>query len=286
MARPLDPLDPESPDETGSLRSLLEAAGFAVHWYPLTEVGPPGDPRPLARGARTLLEGGTDLVVLTSARAVRALAGALADAGGEGWRRPTGLRVWAVGTSTARACAAAGLAPDRIPSAFSAEGLTREMAGWGPLEGQRVLFPRAAAGRDLVATALAEAGAVVTLVEAYRTEELPDEGARLLADARHGGLAAVALTAGSQARVLGRAAAGTWPNAVPIVVIGPSTEAAARAAGLPVAGGAEPHTFEGLVAALQGVRASASPSGADEGSGDRQVSPDQAEGSSAPGPRG
>jgi uroporphyrinogen-III synthase len=63
---------------------------------------------------------------------------------------------------------------------------------------------------------------------------------------------AVALTAGSQAWVIGRALGngGLWPEGVPLVVIGPATEAVALGVGLPQPLVADPHTLEGVVEVL------------------------------------
>jgi uroporphyrinogen III methyltransferase / synthase len=250
VTRPRDPGD--RPDR---LAALLAEAGFEAAPYPLIGIAGPRDPRALERAARDLLAGAYDVVLLTSARGAASLAAALDGAHGAGTarRRPAGLEVWVVGEATGRAASEAGLDPDRIPERYVAEGLLEAADGWGPLENRRILFPRAAEGRDLLPERLVEGGARVTLVEAYRAIECPDEATRLVGDARGGRLDAVALTAGSQARVLGGGAAGSWPPSIPLVAIGPATAVAARAAGLPAPSVAEPHTFEGVVAALQGL---------------------------------
>jgi uroporphyrinogen III methyltransferase / synthase len=247
------------------LDALLAEAGFQAGAYPLTRIDGPSDPRPLERAARDLLAGVYDVLLLTSARGAAALALALDRASGPDHARgtgtrsipgrgPTGLEVWVVGEATGRAAAEAGFPPDRIPDRYVAEGLLEAAEKWGPLEGRRILFPRAAEGRDLLPERLVAGGARVTVVEAYRAVEVPDEARRLVRDAREGRVDGVALTAGSQARVLGREAEGHWPLAVPLVAIGPATAVAARAAGLPDPRIAEPHTFDGVLAALKEVR--------------------------------
>lgn len=247
---------------TDRLVLLLEEAGLPAATYPLTRILPPRDPRPLERGARAILAGEVDVLLFTSARAVAPTVAAL-RAVDPAWTRPAGLEVWVVGEATGVAAEAAGLAPDRIPGRFVAEGIVEEAtapgAPWGPLQGRRILFPRAARGREVLQEELAAAGARVTLVEAYRTEDAPDEGLRLLTDARAGRIGAVTLTAGSQAWVLGRALGngGLWPEGVPLVAIGPAAEAAALGVGLPQPVVADPHTLEGVVEAVRSARVSA-----------------------------
>jgi uroporphyrinogen-III synthase len=267
------------------LLGKLEAAGMTGAPYPLTRTLPPADPGPLRRGARALLKGDVDILVLTSPRAVPPLRAALdwvrmVETGGsvalqsdgpraqrdsqsgQGFERPRSLEIWVVGPETGRAAASIGLAPDRIPDAYSAEGLASVA---GALQGKRVLFPRAAAGRDLLVEAMVERGAHVTLVEAYRSEPDPDAARALLAAVQEGALSAVVITASSQARALASALAGTavaagtgdgvpgWPAEVPLVAMGPPTASTARSHGLPVAAIAEPHSLDGLVTALRGA---------------------------------
>jgi uroporphyrinogen III methyltransferase / synthase len=239
------------------LGGLLRQGGHLPSAFPLTRIDPPADRRPLVRGARGLLDGEYQVLLLTSARAVPPLLEALDEASeGRGWVRPRSLRVWVVGVATGAAAAAAGLAPDRIPDRFVAEGLIEAAEAWETLKGTRVLFPRAAEGRELLPEALASSGAHVTLVEAYRAVEDPGAGDALLAAAGRGDLDVVVLTAGSQARVLAGAllrSARRWPSRVELVAIGPATRAAARAAGLPDPVVADPHTLDGVVAAVESL---------------------------------
>ena len=55
-----------------------------------------------------------------------------------------------------------------MPDEFRAEARGRASPR-GPLEGARVLLPRADIGREVIADQLRQAGAVVTEVVAYRT---------------------------------------------------------------------------------------------------------------------
>jgi uroporphyrinogen III methyltransferase / synthase len=254
VTRPLSLSPSPHPQTSDPLAALIREMGGEPRFYPLTRIIPPADARPLARGARGLLAGEFDRLLLTSARAVGPLVEALR---GEDplWRLPAGVEVWVVGEATGRAAEQAGLGPHRMPERFVAEGVLEALPSWGGVEGLSILFPRAAVGRERLPEGLAEAGARVTLVEAYAAELCPGEGDRLLADARAGGLEAVTLTAGSQAEVLAgalRRSGGSWPAEVPLVSVGPATSAVARQLGLTVCWEASPHTLDG-VAALLGV---------------------------------
>ena len=101
----------------------------------------------------------------------------------------------------------------------------------------------------MLAAGLAAAGWEVDVAEAYRTEPAEPGRAALAAVT-----AADAVTFTSSSTVTGfLSVAGR--DAVPptVVSIGPVTSATAREHGLAVAAEADPHTIDGLVAALVGV---------------------------------
>jgi uroporphyrinogen-III synthase len=238
------------------LGSLLRAAGHEPVHFPLTRIEPPQDGRALERGARALLRGEMDVLLLTSVRAIPPLVRVLENEAGGPWQRPPGLQVWVIGEATGAAAARAGLVPDRMPERFVAEELLDEAESWARLEGLRILFPRAAVGRSILPESLAHAGARVTLVEAYQAVEDGEQAERLVRSMVDGGVDMVTLSAGSQARVLARAMRGVIPAgscSVPFVAIGPATRLAMVSVGLPEPTVANPHTLEGLVIAVDAV---------------------------------
>ena len=113
-----------------------------------------------------------------------------------------------------------------------------------------MLLPGPAQGRDVLPAGLAAAGWEVDAVEAYRTVSVPMSGADRAVVA---GADAVCFASGSS--VKGFLEAGGGPVVLPpvVVCIGPTTAAAAVAAGLSVTAVAERHTLAGLVEALIGV---------------------------------
>lgn len=249
------------PDDGGRFRRLLLEAGWDILHSPLTRVEPPADPDPLRMAARGLSGDsgvmGADVLLLTSARAVRALAAALGDEGSDPRSLVSGLEVWVVGSATGRAARNAGFAVTRMPETFHGDALVREAAGWRKLEGLRVWYPRSAEGRDAIPEGLRRAGATVRTVPAYRIAAWPEMVEKLVAAVRSGSVDAVPLTAGSAARALADGWAVSsrrpWPGSVRVVAIGPVTGDRARALGLPVHGTADPHTLPGLVECIRGL---------------------------------
>lgn len=166
-------------------------------------------------------------------------------------------RIGCVGAATASALAGHGLIADIVPARGDGETLARaiidavggaagkpggepEITAAGPaLAGVRVLFPRAAEGREEAVHALAEAGAHVDIAPVYRSETVPaSEPAvrRGLARLVAGEVDAIAFFAPSQVHALCELlgeAAGERLRACPLIAcIGPTTAAALRAAGI------------------------------------------------------
>jgi len=159
---------------------------------------------------------GYDWVIVTSVTGAEELA-----------RRARGEmpRVAAIGAATAAALGGA----DLVPRVSTQEGLLAEL----PQPAGRVLFAGAAGARRLLVDALG-----ADFAPLYRTVEL-DVDQVPPADL-------VVLASPSAARALGRLG-----PAPPVVSIGPQTTRAARDCGLTVAGEAETHSVDGLVAAVE-----------------------------------
>lgn len=223
--------------QSGTLRDALVAAGATVVPVPvLVIVSPPDGGAALHRALRSL--GPDDWLVVTSPNGADAVAAAL-----DGAASPR--RVAVVGSGTAARCEHHGLAVALVPDRFVAEGLV-EVFPDAPPAGGRVLVAQAAAARPVVVDGLRAKGWTVAAVVAYRS--VPAVVApEALAAAR--GADAIAFTSGSTVEHY-LAAAGA--DAVPPVVacIGPVTADVAHAHGLVVEVLAEPHTIDGLVAAL------------------------------------
>jgi uroporphyrinogen-III synthase len=119
-----------------------------------------------------------------------------------------------------------------------------------PGRGAAVLLPRAAEGRETLREGLTAAGWDVDAVEAYRTVRatLADEDRATISLAD-----AVCFASGSAVNSLVESLGGIGSLPEVVVCIGPTTSAAAEAAGLRVTAVAVDHTLDGLVAALVGA---------------------------------
>jgi uroporphyrinogen III methyltransferase/synthase len=194
--------------EAGRLVSLLEERGLEVVVAPLIRIEPLDGPDVDVTPY--------DWVVVTSRNGARELA-----------RRWTGelRRVAAIGPGTAEELRAYGIEPLLVPRVSTQEGLLAEL----PRPAGHVLFAGAEDARRLLVD---ELGA--DFVPLYRTvPELP--AAPPDADL-------VVLASGSAARVFAQLGL-----AIPAVVMGPQTAAAAREAGIAVVAEAPEQTLASLV---------------------------------------
>jgi uroporphyrinogen-III synthase len=230
-------------EQSDALVSALEARGAEVVCVPLIELRPPADPAPLERALSGL--DAYHWLVLTSANAVEAVADRMA-----GRRLPSGLRIASVGPSTSAAVAArfdAARVDLQPAGTFRAEGLLEAFDGI-PLAGARVLLPQSERARPILADGLRRRGARVDAVPAYRVER-PEAAAASLAAAMGAGADLVTLASPSAVEEL-VAAIGARAHGLAVAVIGPVTEAAARAAELEVRVVAAPSTAEGLATGI------------------------------------
>ena len=231
--------------QAGSLSRWLRDLGARPIEVPTIRIEPAADGgAALRRAARRLREGYYDWVVFSSANAAEALLGQLVDARSFG-----AARIAAVGPGTADVLESWRLIPDVVPDRAVAEGLLEAFPS-PARPGARVLIPRAAAGRDVLPEGLAAAGWEVDAVTAYRTVGVSLTEAEREAVA---GADAICFASGSAVDSFLAATGGldTWPPVV--VCIGPTTAAAAAAAGVEVTAVADPHTLPGLIAALMAV---------------------------------
>jgi uroporphyrinogen-III synthase len=191
-----------------------------------------------------------DWVAFTSANGVRAFA-ARARRRGLAPAVIGRCRLAAVGPATASALAATIRAPDVIASTFGAEALAREIP---VVRGNRLLFPCGAMTRDALALALRKRGVVVDDVIVYRT--VAGEGVpTVVAALRDGDADAVMFASPSAVSFVAQALGGhigLTPETVDVrrtgvFCLGPTTEAAARAAGFELAATARAATQDQLI---------------------------------------
>ncbi len=235
--------------QASELARRLSDLGARVLEVPTIRIDPPADGGAgLDRAAAGLRAGAYRWIVFTSVNAVEALMARVPDA-----RRLGGVSLAAVGPATAAALEKYRLVADLVPPRQEAAGLldvfpaphSSDPFGLAPAE-RRVLFPRAAEGREVLVEGLSDQGWQVDLVEAYRTVPAPaEEGvAEELATAE-----AICFSASSTVTGFLQA---YGASAVPpvVVCIGPVTAATARQAGLDVTAVASSASVAGLADAV------------------------------------
>ncbi len=266
MATPLV-LNTRPAEQAAELTRALRRRGLAVLEAPTVEVQAI-PPQNLSEVLSRLRHGHFTWTVVPSANAARFLVDALESAGAT----PAALSRTRVlcGAATAALLARRGVLAERTLERFSAAEALETLRS-EPLEGQAVLLPRAREGRDELAEGLRDRGVDVGELVLYETrstaaETLRPAAERLLAR----GVAAAAFTSPSCARGFldSLRALGVDPpvalDGVALVVIGETTAAELRAAGLPEPTIAERTSVESLAEAAAAIvgRASVPPAGA------------------------
>ena len=189
-------------------------------------------------------------LVFTSVNAVDVVFERLAGDGRDA-RAFAGARVACIGEATAERLRANGIAPDLMPRAYVSESMVESFNGID-VAGQRVLVPAAEAGRDTLAKGLAERGALVRRVTAYRTV-MPEDSRHLAESAIAEGIDIATFTSSSTVLNLSKLLGGDLSGLsdATVACIGPVTAATAGEVGLHVDIVAQEHTIDGLVTALE-----------------------------------
>jgi uroporphyrinogen-III synthase len=244
--RVLVPRETPGPDP---LVIALRAAGAEPLVVPLIQTVPPLDPTELDDVLLALEVGYYGWVAVTSAAAVPVLVDRAEETGHTLAGLLEGVRVAAVGGTTARALREAGVRVDLVPVGTSSA--VTLLAAWPPAgeEPERVLLPLGDLAAPTLAEGLTAHGWPVDVVETYRTVPGPAPDDDVRAAWAAGEVGAVLLTSGSTARNL-LTMLGAPPPGTLVCCIGGSTAAEARRAGLDVSAVAEEQTPGGLVAAL------------------------------------
>jgi len=230
--------------QSSLLAEPLEALGAETLFAPVIEIAEAAEKSSLDQAVARL--NAYDWLIFTSVNGVRHFIEALD-------RSPVDLRslrakLCAIGPATRAAVEALHLRVDVMPAEYVAESLLEALAGenW---KGKHVLLPRAAVARDLVPVALAERGAQVDVVEAYRTI-IPSDAAQRAAVALAQRPHWITFTSSSTVKNLVAVVGSQALRGIKIASIGPVTSATARELGLTVSVEANPHTIEGLVEAI------------------------------------
>src|SRR4029077_5172703 len=142
----------------------LEALGAETLFVPVIEIADAAESSSLEQAIQNLAD--YDWLIFTSVNGVRHFVEALDRSDHD--LRALKAKLCAIGPATREAIEALHLRVDVMPAEYVAESLVDALAG-EDLQGKRILLPRAAVARDLVPVTLRERGAIVDVVEAYRT---------------------------------------------------------------------------------------------------------------------
>ena len=233
-------------EQASALGELLRERGATVIETPATRLETL-DLAPLHAALARLAD--FQWAVFTSRNAVDVFWSALRG-GGRDARALAGVKLAAVGPSTAEALAEHGLAVDVTPERFVAEGVLDALRSRDDVRGARVLYACAAGARDVLPTGLGELGATVERIETYRSVPDDEGAAELRARIAEGGADIVTFTSASAVRAYVDAVGSETARSLPAASIGPVTSEAARAAGVPVVAEARQSTLAGLVEAV------------------------------------
>jgi uroporphyrinogen III methyltransferase/synthase len=213
--------------QASGLAAQLEALGAEVVQAPAIRIEPlPFEPPDL---------GSYDVVVVTSANGADLLLPG--DV-----RGLHGVRVAAIGPATTQALRARGIVPDVVPAEAVSESLLHAL---GDVAGKRVLVATAQGARDVLPDGLRTAGAAVDVVHLYRTVPEPVDAAAV----RSADL--VTFTSSSTVTSLAAALGAGGLEGLAAASIGPVTSATLREHGVEPLAEAEPHTVDGLLAAVE-----------------------------------
>jgi uroporphyrinogen III methyltransferase / synthase len=225
-------LVPRTRDQAGALSAALRSYGAVPVEVPTIAVEPPRTAAPMERAVKGLVDGRYSWVAFTSVNAVRAVREKLVEYGLDA-RALAGVRLAAVGDTTAQALRDFGVEPDLVPSGQqSSEGL---LAEWDPCDDpvDRVFLPRADIATETLVAGLKELGWQVDDVTAYRTVRAAPPPAETREALKGGGFDAVLFTSSSTVRNL-VGIAGKPHDTTVLACIGPQTKATAEEQGLRV----------------------------------------------------
>ena len=133
----------------------LRERGATPILLPVIGIAPPRDPSALAHAIAQI--DSYDWIVFGSVNGVRALG-----------KQHCRARIATVGAATREFAEQQGFAVSVTPATYVAEALV-EALGAEDLSGRRILIPSAAVTRDVVREELVRRGALVDVIEAYRT---------------------------------------------------------------------------------------------------------------------
>ena len=194
-----------------------------------------------------------DWTIFTSARGVDTFFQAMKEEGYDARAFGKG-KVCVIGSATADSLEQYGIRPDLIPEAFTAEGIIKAFKEHLlTVSDLKILIPRAKGAREILVKELTRAGAHVTEIHTYTTDQTGVFTAETSKALMSGNVDSVILCSPSTAESYGKAlkelaqSSGKPLPSPSITTIGPITGERARELDLPVAKEASVHTIQGII---------------------------------------
>ncbi len=157
-------------DQSGELREQLEQLGARVVSFPTIKIVAARDASPLEAALERIRQ--YDWILLTSRNAVDAVA---RTTKAEVAKPMSGVRIAVVGKATHAHLIDLGIQADFVPSQFNMATLCSELIQEVNVDGQRFFYPCGDLADAAGPQTLRDAGAIVDVIEAYRT--IPDDSA-------------------------------------------------------------------------------------------------------------
>jgi len=237
-------------EQASGLVACLSAHGADCVECPTIQVAPPEDWTPLDTAIDRLDT--YDWLVLTSVNGVDFFFNRLFSKGKD-VRALGKVRTATIGPATAQRLREFGFDSDIIPNTYRAESII-EAFKHEPMDGKRVLLPRAKEARPILPVEVRKMGATVDEVPAYQTEQATDNVDMLVKRLEEGSVDIVTFTSSSTVRNFKAALPADrflgLMEGIKVASIGPITSETARNLGLNVDIEAKEFTIPGLCDAI------------------------------------
>jgi uroporphyrinogen III methyltransferase/synthase len=152
-------------EQASEFLDVLTDLGALCLEFPTIQVISPESWEGLDKGIRELE--GYHWLVFTSVNGVKYFFNRLETQGGD-VRDLKGMKIAAIGPKTGEAVVTKGISIDLMPEEYRAEAVVEAFKREG-IQGKKILLPRAREAREVLPQELEKLGAVVNVVEAYRT---------------------------------------------------------------------------------------------------------------------
>lgn len=232
----------------GPLTIILRERGAKVLDWGSISFAPPEDRCPLLASLARIRD--YDWVCFSSPRAVDAVVSRVQKA-------PDGVKVAAVGPSTALALKNSGWPVHRVPEEGSGEGVVAVFKEAGDAEGRKIFFPASAIALEVIPEGLRGLGAEVDRATAYRMVTLPVDGDACRSSLEGGEVDVVTFASPSAMAALrsgiGQELFDRMAKVVPAAAMGPTTAGALEEGGWVRVSVAETPTLAGLADAAEGA---------------------------------